>query len=274
MKLKDIASTRVQLVPLHSDSWYQKQLVAGRAVAKCLTISSEMIKHNPGVNLKDLESVCEKIIKDHDCTPTFKGYKGFPGAICTSVNKNIVHGIPRDYKVKEGDVVSIDLGATYEGAIADSATTAICGKPLNPEHQVMVDKCYQALIEGIKAIHLDKNIGVIGSAIYNYVKKSHFKLITDYGGHGINWNKPHCDPFVANKANKNEGVRIQAGMALAIEPMLVMGLSDKTKVLKDSWTVAAKDIGCHSEHSVFVHSDCVEIMTLRDEEEITRKVYW
>jgi len=250
-----------QFVRLKDKQWLSRQKWAGQTVAECLKYCKSKIEQSPGISLKELEAACVDIMEVHECHPTFLNYKGFPGAICTSVNKQLVHGIPTDYKIKEGDVVSVDMGATFEGAIADAALTAICGKAKDWQHERLLKTCQEALHNAIDSIKVGKRIGCIGSAIHNYVKSSGFKLITHYGGHGIDYNKPHAQPFVANKANKDDGVVIQPGMAIAIEPMVVMGLSSKTKTLNDGWTVVAGGIGSHFEHSVFIGEDKVHVIT-------------
>lgn len=260
MRCSSNSWNQMEFVPLKGDDWLQKQLHAGKVVAECLATSKERIEEDSDFSLKDLESMCADIISSNDCTPTFKNYKGFPGAICTSVNKHMVHGIPTDYKVKLGDIVTVDLGATYQGAIADAAITAVCGKETTPQIESMITLCKNALDNAIKSIEIGKQLGCIGSAIYNTVKSSEFKLITDYGGHGICWDKPHSSPFVTNKAYSHEGIRIQPGLAIAIEPMLAIG-SNKTRTLNDGWTVVTQDISVHWEHSVFVGEDKVHIIT-------------
>lgn len=249
-------------VVLKDDAWFQDQKKAGACVAGILrTLNQMILDATPNLSLKGLEAEAIKQIEEAGCTATFKGYKGFPGAICLSVNNQIVHGIPSDYILQEGDVVKFDLGATYNGAIADAAATAIYGKPKNQQHVELVNVCKGALYHAIKAIQVGKQLGVIGFAINKYVQsKSRFGIITKYGGHGIDRNTPHAAPFVANKARYNEGVRIQPGMTIAIEPMLVVGDPTPTTE-KDGWTVTAKGIGAHFEHSVFVGSDKVHIMT-------------
>ena len=163
--------------------------------------------------------------------------------------------------LQEGDVVTLDLGAHTEcGVIADAAVSAIYGEPKKPDHPRMLDYCKCALQKGIDAMEIGKQLGCIGSAIHHHVKSSGFKLIIDYGGHGLDRFQPHTQPFVLNKAQRTEGIRIQPGLAIAIEPMMAIG-SNKTKKLADKWTVATKGIACHFEHSVFVKDDGVHIMT-------------
>lgn len=250
-----------QLVVLKEDGWFERQKHAGYVVAECLRVSKELIEaETPNLSLKDIEATCLEIIEYEKCTPTFHGYKGFPGVICASVNKQLVHGIPTDYKLKLGDVVKIDLGATYEGVIADAAISAIYGEAKDPRHTKMLEVCKGALEKGIAAIEIGKQLGCIGHAIHQYTRKSGFKLITHYGGHGINLNTPHASPFVSNKARPDEGIRIQPGLSIAIEPMLSME-SDRTKKAKDNWTVLTKGISCHWEHSIFVGADKIHVLT-------------
>ena len=259
-------------VNLQNEDWFEKQKHAGQVVAKCLTLTSNFIKYgaptagmqeSPKLTLKYLEEQCEYIIANAGCTPTFKGYNGFPGAICASVNKDLVHGIPSDYVLVPGDVVKIDLGATYEGVIADAAMTTICGgnrSAKDPKHVELIESCKVALQKGIEAVKVGDRIGAIGNAIYKYTRNTGFSLITKYGGHGIALNKPHAPPFVSNKAKPDDGVTIQPGLTIAIEPMLVIG-GDMTETQSDNWTVKADGICAHFEHTLYVGEDKVHIMT-------------
>ena len=138
--------------------------------------------------------------------------------------------------------------------------STIYGEPKSENHVRLLEKCQGALYAGINAIKIGNQLGCIGNAIYRYVKSSGYHLILNYGGHGIDWDKPHDAPFVANKAKINEGIRIQPGLAIAIEPMLAIG-SAKTKTLNDKWTVRTTDISCHFEHSVFVDKKDIIIIT-------------
>lgn len=246
---------------LKDNTFLQRQKIAGKCVAKCHKAFIDLINNNtPNISLKDIEAECVRIINDNKCFPTFKGYNGFPGAVCLSVNTQLVHGIPTDYKLQQGDIVSLDLGATFEGAIADAAYTCIYGEPKNKEHVRLLNVCQAALKNGINAIEVGKKLGAIGNAIHKSTKDSGFNLITNYGGHGIDYNKPHAEPFVSNQEKTTEGIRIQSGLSIAIEPMLVIG-SSKTKVESDNWTVSTEGMGCHFEHSVTVMDDKVHIIT-------------
>lgn len=250
------------LIKLKDNDWLARQKVAGACVAGVLrTINQLIVEKTPNISLKDLEQEALKQILAADCIPTFQGYKGFPGAICLSVNKQLVHGIPSSYILQEGDVVKFDLGATYRGAIADAAATAIYGQAKSPVHVELLETCRGALDQAIKSIQIGKQLGCIGYAIHRYVTaRSRFGLITNYGGHGLDENTPHAVPFVPNKSRSQEGPRIQAGLSIAIEPMLVVG-DTLTKVAPDGWTVITSDVGAHFEHSIYVASDKIHIVT-------------
>lgn len=248
---------------LKGQDWLEKQRVAGKVVADSLSILQSLVEQGTSKSTLDLNKTIEDYIQDHGCTATFKGYKGFPAGVCISVNKELVHGIPKDYHFQEGDVISFDLGATYEGAIADSALTCIYGKPKSERHIQLLKATEEALMAGIAAVKIGDHLGVIGNAIHNVAKKYKFASVTQYGGHGLDWDTPHASPFVCNKAEITEGIRIQPGLAIAIEPMFVIG-SATTHVSNDGWTVMTNDIGAHFEHSIFVHEDgSVEIITSR-----------
>jgi methionyl aminopeptidase len=256
-------NTAGELITLKDGIWLARQKRAGRCVAMILRESGRLIaEKTPNLTLKDLENMALQLMKEMGCTATFQGYKGFPSAICTSVNKHLVHGIVTDYTIKDGDVVSVDLGATFEGAIADAACTFIYGESPSKEVTRMVQMCQDALTAGINAVKVGNRIGAIGDAIHKFVKDSGFGLITKYGGHGINYDTPHAPPFVHNRASKTEGVHITPGMSIAIEPMLVLDKDTQTTVLDDNWTVLAKSLACHFEHSVFVEShDRIHVIT-------------
>jgi len=250
------------LIVLKDYHWLKRQKHAGRCVSNILKAFDGMIKDKtPNLSLLDIEQIALTYMKYYDCTPTFKNYKGFPGSVCLSVNKQLVHGIPNDYVLCDGDIVSLDLGATYEGAIADSARTAIYGQPKSPEHVRLVNACEEALNLAIKSIVIGNKLGTIGNTIYKYAQSAGYNVVTNYGGHGIDYDKPHAEPFVANKARTNEGITIQAGLSIAIEPMLVIGSAETKTNESDKWTVTTSGIGAHFEHSVTVMEDGNHIIT-------------
>ena len=253
------------LIDLKNNDWLDKQRVAGQIVARTLSMLKQQVDSGTTSSLLELNAIAEEFITTSGATPTFKGYKGFPAGVCISVNNELVHGIPKDYKLSQGDVVSFDLGATVEGAIADSALTCIFGEPKSHLHSELVVSTAESLYKGIKSIQVGKRLGVIGYAISKYAKNKGFGLITKYGGHGLSWNTPHAAPFVDNKSDPDHGIRIAPGLSIAIEPMLVIG-SPETRTLDDGWTVVTPSIGAHFEHSVFVHEDHVEVLTWREDD--------
>lgn len=250
-------------IDLKDQDWLDKQRIAGRVVAKTLIMLEDEVKNKTNLTLLELNEMAEAFIYENKCTPTFKNYKNFPAGVCTSVNKQLVHGIPNDYRLQSGDLISFDLGATYEGAIADSAITCIYGSPKFERHLDLVNTTKECLMRGISAIKVEKQLGVIGQAIYKYGRDKGYAVVTQYGGHGLSWDQPHSSPFVANKSEPSEGIRIVPGLAIAIEPMLIIGSND-TFVAKDGWTVMGNDVSAHFEHSIFVHDDHIEIITNRD----------
>lgn len=249
------------VIKLLDDKFLKRQKIAGNCVRACLNSCQSLINSGGNISLKDLEKVCLSQMKAFGCTPTFLNYHGFPSAICTSVNNQLVHGVVTDYVLKEGDVVTVDLGATFDGAIGDAARTWIFGKEKLKTHVELIQKCKESLTEAYKSIKVGSQLGVIGNSIFKTVKDSGFGLIVNYGGHFIAENTPHAEPFVTNKSNKNEGVRIQNGMTFAIEPLLVIGQDTTTSVGKDGWTVYTKNISAHFEDTFFVWEDKIHLIT-------------
>lgn len=250
------------LVKLKNQDWLDRQRIAGKIAAQTLVKLQGFIEGKTFHSMATLNEIAERFITDAGGIPTFKGYKGFPAGVCVSINKQLVHGIPDDTVLDEGDVVSFDLGVTYQGAIADTAITCIFGQPKSPRHVELVKATEEALMKGIEAVAVGKRLGSIGHAISRYAKGKGFGVVDKYGGHGLDWGIPHAAPFVANKGNPDEGIRIQPGLSIAIEPMLTIG-SVNTRTLDDGWTVVTDDIGAHFEHSIYVHEDHVEILTDR-----------
>jgi methionyl aminopeptidase len=252
---------KTELIPLHNSEGLDRQRIAGIITAKCLKKSFDLISSKtPNLSLKDIELECEKIISENNAIATFKNYNGFPGSICASVNKEIVHGIASDYILQEGDIVKIDVGVTFEHAIGDAALTVIYGAPKKPQHRELVLACKKSLDLAIAAISVGKQLGIIGETIYRHARDTRFKVITEYGGHGIDDDTLHAKPFVDNKSHSNLGVRIQPGMTFTIEPMFTIG-DDKVKLDKNKWTLLTKDMSAHFEHTLFIHEDHTEIIT-------------
>lgn len=252
------------IINLHNQNWIDNQRVAGKIVANTLNLLENLVKEKTVKSLLELDKIAEEYILSEGGTPTFKGYMGFPNAVCISINQALVHGIPTNYILKEGDCVKFDLGATVEGAIGDSAITVVYGKDkFNHNKGIKITK--KCLDEAIKQVSIGKRIGIIGETIYQIAKENGFGVIESHGGHSISYNIPHAPPFISNRSIVSEGVRIQAGMTLAIEPLLIpYNCSNKTKLSNDGWTVYTDQIGYHFENTIFVHPDnTVEIMTDR-----------
>jgi methionyl aminopeptidase len=271
-----------ELVCLKNQNWLDKQRIAGRVVANTLLLLEEHIKNKTQLSLIELNELAERYIYSQACTPTFKNYggsdvkKAFPAGVCISVNNQLVHGVPTEYKLKDGDKVSFDLGATYESVIADSAMTLIFGTPKSEEHIKLISASEEALYRAIKSIAIGKKIGCIGHAIYKCARGHGYNVITQYGGHGISWNKAHDLPFISNKSELNEGIRAKQGLSIAIEPLLVIGNNTETKVLEDDWTVECKNLCSHHEHTLYLHDNYIEIITYRGNEKFLKsnKIYY
>lgn len=240
-----------ELVILKDKEWLERQKIAGHVVAKSHQEIFAMIKGMiSNLTLSDLNNTVENIIRSNNCVPTFLGYRGFPASICASINNELVHGIgTRKIVLKNGDVLKVDIGATFEGAIGDCAVTYVYGE-IKPEIKKLLLSCQNALLDAISLVIPGKRIGELGKAIWERGKADGMGVVTEFGGHGIDNNKLHADPFVPNKSSVNEGITIQPRMSIAIEPMFVLGNNAKTRVAKDKWTVMTNNIGCHFEHSI------------------------
>ena len=237
----------------------EKMKVAGAILARLDEILKREIK--VGVTTKQLDAIAEDYIRSQGAIPSFKGYGGFPGSICTSVNDEIVHGIPSDRKLKQGDIISIDMGSYIGGFHGDAARTYAVGE-IAPGAQKLIDVTKQSFFEGIQYARQGCRLNEIGTAIQKYIEKNGFSVVRDYVGHGIG-RKLHEDPSVANYKEQRKGVTLKQGMVLAIEPMVNMG-SYQLKVLKDGWTAVTKDglYAAHYENTVVITNGEPEILTL------------
>jgi len=251
-------------VALHDQDWLERQRVAGKVNAGALTLLENEVNGGTTKTLLELDRLVGTYIRDNGCEPTFYLYKGFPANCCMSTGQKLVHGIPNDYVLQEGDKVSFDLGCTFKSAISDSAITLIVGTPKSSAHVKLIKDTEDALTKGIESIAVGRQLGIIGSSIYRVAKDNGYGCIVNYGGHGLSWDTPHASPFVHNKSEPNEGIRITNGLCIAIEPMFTSG-STKTRVDKDGWTVwCDADMVSHCEHSIYIHDDHVEIITARN----------
>ena len=215
----------------------------------------------PGVSTKHLDSLAYNYILSQGATPAFLGYEGFEGSICASVNEELVHGIPRsDVILKEGDIITIDVGAIYKGYYSDHAWTYPVGK-ISEEAQHLLDVTEAALFAGIEQAVVGNRIGDIGHAIMEVVQPHGYGLPIEYTGHGVG-RTMHEEPYVPNVGVPNKGARLRKNMVIAIEPMVQIG-THKTKTLSDDWTVISADrsLTAHFEHTVAILEDGYEILT-------------
>lgn len=231
---------------------------AGRIVAGVLQELAKAIK--PGVTTGELNRLAEDFILARGARPAFKGLYGFPASICTSVNEQVVHGIPGPRELLNGDIVSIDVGVELNGYFGDGAATFPVGE-VSPEAQKLLEVTEQSLYEGIRFARQGNRLSDISHAIQSYVEKHGFSVVRDYVGHGIG-RSMHEEPQVPNFGRPGRGPRLRAGMTLAIEPMVNAG-THEVRVLEDNWTVVTRDAGlsAHFEHTVAITDGEPEILT-------------
>jgi len=232
---------------------------AGRLVAQ----SHELVRKNikPGVTTKELDRLVDDFLKSQNAIPTFKGYNGFPFSICASVNEEVVHGFPSDRELREGDIISVDIGATFEGYVGDSAKTFLVGE-VDEEKKHLVEATRQCFYEGIKYAKASYRLSDISHAIQAYAESQGLSVVRDYVGHGVG-KKMHESPQVPNFGKPNKGPRLQEGMVLAIEPMINAGVYN-VKVLENNWTVVTVDgkPSAHYEHTVAITDGEPELLTV------------
>ena len=232
---------------------------AGRISAMALKVAGEAIE--PGVSTWEIDRIARKYIESQGAVPSFLGYGGFPASACISVNNVVIHGIPSKRQIiKAGDIVSIDIGAIYEGFNGDNAYTFPCGD-ISPEAQRLLDATRESLYEGIKQAKAGNRLGDIGSAVQRYVEARGYSVVRDFVGHGVGA-KLHEDPSVPNYGTPGRGVRLLPGMTIAIEPMVNQG-GHEVQVQKDGWTTVTRDgkLSAHFEHTVAVTPDGPVILT-------------
>lgn len=233
---------------------------AGRVVRQVLDTLRDMVA--PGVSTMDLERVAEKKIRDLGAKPAFKGYYEYPCVLCTSVNQEVVHGIPSERRVlKTGDIVSIDCGVVLDGYYGDSAITVPVGDEITPELRKLLDVTRDSLYRGIEAVRIGNTIGDVGAAVQTVVEANGFSVVREFVGHGIG-TRLHEDPQVPNYGTPGHGTKLREGMVLAIEPMVNAG-GPGVRVLEDKWTAVTEDgrPSAHFEHCVAVTKDGPLILT-------------
>lgn len=214
----------------------------------------------PGITTKELEDIAKKFMEENDCTSSTIGYEGYPGYLCISVNDEVVHGIPGKRKLKNGDIVSLDISIKYKGYHSDSAATYAVGT-VSEKKKGLMEHTKEALYEGIKQVKEGATLGDIGHAIEQYAHKYHLGVVRELCGHGVG-TELHEDPNVFNYGKPHTGMVLKAGMTIAIEPMLNLGTREVC-MLDDDWTIVTLDgkPSAHFEHTVLVTKDGYEILT-------------
>ena len=242
----------------------QKEIELMREAGRLLAITHEELEKfiKPGMSTYEIDKKGEEIIRSFGCIPSFLNYNGFPASICVSINDEVVHGIPRkDVFVQEGDIVSLDAGLIYKGYHSDAARTVAVGE-ISPEARQLMDVTKQSFFEGIKYAKAGCHLHEISNAIAAYCEKFGYGVVRDLVGHGIGRNL-HEDPQIPNFTQKRRGMKLQAGMTLAIEPMVNIGTYE-VAWLDDDWTVVSEDgsLSAHYENTVLITDGEPEILTI------------
>ena len=233
---------------------------ACRVAAGALRVAGEAVE--PGVTTGEIDALARKYIEKQGAIPTFYNYNGYPATACISINDEVIHGIPSNKRViKEGDLVSIDLGATLHGYVGDNAATFAAGT-ISPEAKRLSDTTRESLYEGIKAAVAGGRIGDIGFAISRYCEDRGYSVVRDFTGHGVG-TQMHEDPSVPNFGTPGRGVRLLPGMTIAIEPMINQGTADVRR-MSDGWTIKTRDgkLSAHFEHTIAITPDGPRILTV------------
>ena len=248
------------MITIKSKSEIEKMRVASKITGDALKLVEKHIR--PGVSTAELDKIAYDFIKKQGATPSFLHYEGFPASICASPNSWVVHGIPsNDVILKEGDIISIDMGACKDGYHGDAARTYPVGK-ISDEAQKLIDVTKQSFFEGIKHATPGAKLGAVSPAIQKYVEKTGLSVVRDLVGHGIGKNM-HEDPNVPNYGHKGRGLKLAAGMTIAVEPMVNVGKYGVV-VLDDDWTVETEDgsLSAHYENTILITKSACEILTL------------
>jgi methionyl aminopeptidase len=238
-----------KVITMKTSEDFAKMEVAGRCVAAAHAAVREAA--TVGTSMRDLDAVAAAVIKDHDCRPSFLGYHGYPATICASPNNAIVHGIPGEYRLREGDILSIDIGAIFEGWHGDAAHTMPIGA-VPEEVATLLEVTERGLWNGLRQARTGNRLGDIGSAVEATAEPHGYGVVREYIGHGIG-RQMHEAPNVPNYGKVGKGLKLKTGMALAVEPMFNLGGADTT-LLDDGWTVMTADgsLSAHFEHTVLL----------------------
>lgn len=232
--------------------------IAGNIVYQTHQYLKPFVKE--GITTKELDKLAEDFIRSKDATPSFKGYEGFPSTLCTSINSEVVHGFPSDRKLKNGDIISIDIGACYKGYHGDSAWTYTVGE-VDDKTRKLLEDTEKSLFVGLAQVKPGNRIGDIGYAIEQYAHKHNLGVVKELCGHGVG-TSVHEDPEVPNYGIPNTGPRLKEGMVIAVEPMLTLGRPD-IFIHDNNWTIDTQDgsLSAHFEHTVVVTKDGYQILT-------------
>lgn len=232
---------------------------AGKITAAARALAGEMV--TPGVTTREIDKAVHDFILKQGAIPTFLNYNGYPASVCVSVNNEVIHGIPGSRKLCEGDVVSIDVGATKDGYVGDCAATFIAGKG-SPEAERLIGVTKQSFFEGIKYARTGYRVSDISNAVQRYVEENGFSVVRDYVGHGVG-STMHESPEVPNFGKPGRGPRLLAGMTIAVEPMVNAGAYG-VRVLSDDWTVVTLDgsLSAHYENTILITNSEPEILTV------------
>jgi methionyl aminopeptidase len=248
----------------------EKMRAAGQLVGGVLRELRRMVE--PGMTTLEVDRAAERMIRDAGAQPTFKGYHGYPFSICASVNEQIVHGFPSEYKLKDGDIFSIDVGATLEGFVGDTATTVPVGN-VSEELLQLIRVTEECLERAIQQCHHGNHLGDIGYAVQSHAEAHGYSIVRDYVGHGIG-RRMHEDPQIPNYGTPGKGAKIKNGYVFAIEPMVNTG-THLTRVLSDGWTVVTVDglPSAHVEHTIAITEEGPQVFTrVAQEEPETAKI--
>ena len=248
------------MITIKSEKEIELMRHAGMLVSKMHKFIKPYIK--AGITTQELDRLCEKFIRDNDAVPTCKGFEGFPATLCTSVNDEVVHGIPSNYKLKDGDIITVDVVIGYKGYQGDAAWTYAVGS-IDDDKKYLMEHTEKALYEGIKMVKPGNRIGDISHAVEEYAISHNLGVVQELCGHGIGLDM-HEDPDVPNFGKPGVGPRLKEGMVICIEPMLTFG-SRRIYILDDEWTIKTLDgsPAAHYEHTVLVTKDGYEILTPR-----------
>ena len=240
----------------------KREIVIMRDASRIVAEVLEELRHycKAGVLTRELDKVAEEKTAQQGAEPAFKGYRGFPKAICTSVNHQVVHGIPGDIELKDGDIVGLDFGVLYKGYFGDAAITVPIGR-ISKETEKLLQVTEECLYLGIEQMTPNNHLADLSQAIQTHAESNGFSLVKEFGGHGIGKHL-HEDPMVLNYVTNGRGMKLREGLVLAVEPMVNMG-TDRVQILSDGWTVVTLDgkPSAHFEHTVAITSNGPEILT-------------